>query len=249
MGFPLYQNFLPLSVRLICSCSFALAMKVAQTQNDHGPHRSSPLQSNHFHYPYPAIDPSLRSPLSFMPEPSIVELSEYDPSQATSSTLATTPAKPYSSFAFSPSTKGNADFRALSWLDSIVDGTGGPFTGPMDFNIDDSSIPMQFASDQAQLLSLESPEHSLTGSSSAPGVLKNLMNPIRREPQLEDVTSWANISHFISLFLQYLYPLLPLVHRPTFAEHLATRRDLRDTDFRALLLSIGKYLTRQMKTR
>lgn len=67
-----------------------------------------------------------------------------------------------------------------------------------------------------------------------------MLPPMRREPQLEDVTSWANISHYISLFLQYLYPLLPLVHRPTFAEHLATRRDLRDTDFRALLLSIGK---------
>lgn len=201
MGFPLYQNFLPLSVRLICSCSFALAMKVAQTQNDHGPHRSSPLQSNHFHYPYPAIDPSLRSPLSFMPEPSIVELSEYDPSQATSSTLATTPAKPYSSFAFSPSTKGNADFRALSWLDSIVDGTGGPFTGPMDFNIDDSSIPMQFASDQAQLLSLESPEHSLTGSSSAPGVLKK-----SDEPDTEGTTVGGRdeLGEYIALHLVVL---------------------------------------------
>lgn len=71
----------------------------------------------------------------------------------------------------------------------------------------------------------------------------SLHSAIKAEPQLEDVTSWANISHFISLFLQYLYPLLPLVHRPTFAEHLATRRDLRDTDFRALLLSIGASLS------
>jgi hypothetical protein len=69
--------------------------------------------------------------------------------------------------------------------------------------------------------------------------------PVKREPQLEDVTTWANISHFISLFLQYLYPLLPLVHRPTFAEHLATRLDLRDTDFRALLLSIGEWFLQE----
>jgi hypothetical protein len=75
------------------------------------------------------------------------------------------------------------------------------------------------------------------------GSLNLLLNPMKREPQLEDVTSWANISHFISLFLQYLYPLLPLVHRPTFAEHLATRRDKKDMDFRALLLSIGQYGT------
>lgn len=155
---------------------------------------------------------------------------------------ASTPGgRPYSSFAFSPSafkTPGGD----LSWLDSIFEGNGTNFAGAADFLGDSSSLfTTQFPSEQAHLLSLESPEHLLaTGHGSAgmggPG---SMLPPMRREPQLEDVTSWANISHYISLFLQYLYPLLPLVHRPTFAEHLATRRDLRDTDFRALLLSIG----------
>jgi hypothetical protein len=113
---------------------------------------------------------------------------------------------------------------------------------------------LSFASDQAQLLSLESPDHPFlppTSTTLPNNPNTNLLNPnpnqpfhlqshTRPEPQLEDVASWTSISHFVSLFLQYLYPLLPLVHRPTFAENLATRRDLRDTDFRALLLSIGE---------
>jgi len=225
-----------------------LAMKAAQSQMTiTSPSRSSQFSApHHLHYPYPPIDPALRSSLSAVAEPHIklgdsnLELGDYEPSHATSSTLNPTPARPFSSFAFSPGAKGNGDFGGLGWLDSMLDGTGGLWTGTTNLSIDGQSIPMQFASDQAHLLSLESPEHSLAGSSTAPGALANLANSTRREPQLEDVTSWANISLFISLFLQYLYPLLPLVHRPTFAEHLATRRDLRDTDFRALLLSIGE---------
>jgi hypothetical protein len=154
-----------------------------------------------------------------------------------------TPGRHLSSFAFSPSTfKTPGEF---SWLDSILEGNGNNLNGGGDFLGDSSSLfTTQYPSEQAHLLSLESPEHLLASTSGfgsgglgAPG---SMLPPMRREPQLEDVTSWANISHYISLFLQYLYPLLPLVHRPTFAEHLATRRDLRDTDFRALLLSIGK---------
>ena len=155
--------------------------------------------------------------------------------------LAATPGRPTSSFAFSPSTfKTQGEF---SWLDSILEGNANS-NGAGDFLGDSSSLfTTQYPSEQAHLLSLESPEHLLasgsgfgSGGIGPPG---SMLPPMRREPQLEDVTSWANISHYISLFLQYLYPLLPLVHRPTFAEHLATRRDLRDTDFRALLLSIG----------
>ncbi|RXK37841.1 hypothetical protein M231_04839 [Tremella mesenterica] len=107
--------------------------------------------------------------------------------------------------------------------------------------------PPEYPSEQAHLLSLESPELVLAAASSSSN-LNHLVHPTKREPQLEDVTSWADISHFISLFLQYLYPLLPLVHRPTFSENLATRRDLRDIDFRALLLSIVAYVISQLPT-
>ena len=179
--------------------------------------------------------------------------------------------KGFSSFAFP---MGLKDDPSLLWLDNMLDPSGGGI-GVLSFGLPPDPVfgdLGRFPTEQAQLLSLESPENAMglamlpspagsagtmpsaantVGSSHHPGNLIDLvyagsLGPNRqavavREPQLEDVTTWANISHFISLFLQYLYPLLPLVHRPTFTEHLATRRDLRDTDFRALLLSIGMF--------
>ena len=212
------------------------------------PQRPLRLSSPHQpHLPYLPIDSAERSSFTAVNEDQYLDPSGYGHPAGTSSNLDHTPVRRFSSFTFSPGVKGNGDSSGLGWLDSMLEGTGGPWTGTgnnnltTDLNFDGQNIPMHFASDQAQLLSLESPEHPLAASSStAPGAIQNALNVTRREPQLEDVTSWANISHFISLFLQYLYPILPLVHRPTFAEHLATRRDLRDTDFRALLLSIGE---------
>jgi hypothetical protein len=172
--------------------------------------------------------------------------------------------KGFSSFAFPMDYKNDP---SLLWLDNMLDPSGGgigvqSFGLPLDPNLGDLG---RFPTEQAQLLSLESPENAMLGMLPSPagsagtmgsaptvghhpglndllmaGMSAGKQGSVHREPQLEDVTTWANISHFISLFLQYLYPLLPLVHRPTFTEHLATRRDLRDTDFRALLLSIGE---------
>ncbi|KAL7420962.1 hypothetical protein Q5752_003846 [Cryptotrichosporon argae] len=139
------------------------------------------------------------------------------------------PRSPFSSFAL-PSTTG------LSWLDSL---DSVPFPDLSGFAVDPT---LPFPSEQAHLLSLESPENALAGSSTAS--VGHAGVP-RRE---EDVISWANVSHYVSLYLQYLWPLLPLVHRPTFAENLATRLDLRDTDFRALLLSIVAYTISQLPT-
>ena len=167
-----------------------------------------------------------------------------------------TPGRPWSSFAFSPRTRiqptfddslkvpNNEDLSGLDWLDSMLEGTVAGSLGTSNNVAPElafGSLDLtQFMSDQAHLLAQESPENMAMSVSSRGEKLSRGMHS-KREPQLEDVTSWANISHFISLFLQYLYPLEPLVHRPTFAENLATRRDLRDTDFRALLLSIGKW--------
>lgn len=246
-----------------------------QGDQSRGPHRNAPSYNNSYApYTYPSIDPSLRpssSTSSMHPPPSHSHSQRHQPQHISPSLmftnvadttnsgsntayptpsgsnlpLAATPGRPTSSFAFSPSTfKTQGEF---SWLDSILEGNGNNLNnGGGDFLGDSSSLfTTQYPSEQAHLLSLESPEHLLasgsgfgSGGIGPPG---SMLPPMRREPQLEDVTSWANISHYISLFLQYLYPLLPLVHRPTFAEHLATRRDLRDTDFRALLLSIGMY--------
>ncbi|OCF36130.1 hypothetical protein I317_06884 [Kwoniella heveanensis CBS 569] len=152
----------------------------------------------------------------------------------------------------------------LSWLDSLMDDTasfppipsiaelrtdsrGNPVEGPAPL---DSGQAEFFFSDQAQLLFLESPVDLQAHSNVSGGNVDLTTSHVtgRAEPQLEDLTSWANFSHFIALFLRYLYPLLPLVHRPTFAEQLATRRDLVDTDFRALLLSIVAYVISQLPT-
>jgi hypothetical protein len=233
-------------------------------------HRNAPSYNQSYSpYSYPPIDPMLRpSSSTIQPplasqahthprhqpqhiSPSLMFTTAADQGDGSGSyptpsgsnlPMASTPGRPQSSFAFSPST-----FRTqgeFAWLDSILEGNGNNLNGGGDFLGDSSTLfTAQYPSEQAHLLSLESPEHLLASTNLAAGGIGgpgSMLPPIRREPQLEDVTSWANISHYISLFLQYLYPLLPLVHRPTFAEHLATRRDLRDTDFRALLLSIGK---------
>lgn len=242
-----------------------MAMKAAQLQDldleGFGQHRSTPSRvEHHMPYPYAPLDTSngnghgngngngngngyrqTISPFSPLNDSRGLLLHNGPPdfsSQASSSTIHPSPNRVYSSFTFSPG-KGTNDIGSLSWLDALVDGSGS-FLGSSDPFVDASTgIPTQYASEQAQLLSLESPEHPY--ASGIPGTMANLVHPTRsREPQLEDVTSWANVSHFISLFLQYSYPILPLVHRPTFSEHLATRRDLRDSDFRALLLSIGE---------
>jgi hypothetical protein len=131
----------------------------------------------------------------------------------------------------------------------MLDGTSMLGAG-MDFGFDSMGPgSTQMVSEQAQLLSHESPEHTLSsGLGGALSIAAMQAAAARKEPQLEDVTSWANISHYISLYLQFLYPLLPLVHRTTFAQNLISRLDLRDTDFRALLLSIVAFTISQLPT-
>lgn len=132
------------------------------------------------------------------------------------------------------------------WLGTMVDGgwSAGAILGNADIGFSE-----HFPSEQAHLLSLEtSPESVLAAASKAAGPAKHAVPADSRESQIEDVTTWGNISHFISLFLRYLYPLEPLVHRPTFSHDLATRRDKVDSDFRALLLSIVTYVISQLPT-
>ncbi|AFR94585.2 hypothetical protein C343_02669 [Cryptococcus neoformans C23] len=58
---------------------------------------------------------------------------------------------------------------------------------------------------------------------------------------IESVASWDEVGFFLSLYLKYQHPLLPLVHRPTFAQDVLHRRDRNDEAFRGLLLSIVAY--------
>ncbi|WRT66016.1 uncharacterized protein IL334_002967 [Kwoniella shivajii] len=175
------------------------------------------------------------------------------PSQVLSSVIPQT--QSISSFAFSSNMKELTD-TSMNWLDSLLDDTSfPPIPSIAELRSDLSGTTanasegqMAFFSDQAQLLFLESPV-ALQSYNNPPGMVETTVNSgVKGELQLEDLTSWSNITHFVALFLKYLYPLLPLVHRPTFSEQLAIRRDLIDTDFRALLLSIVAYVISQLPT-
>lgn len=209
---------------LLIAASFALAMRGSSSSSVEHPPRTMRMSQAHLPYTIPAAaSPMLTFPFDPTRQTPDHDTQTYDPG----------PSNRMSSFAHSPSTRLNAmETTGLSWLDNLLD----PSASTFDFSLDGA---LGFASDQAQLLSLESPDMLNNPNGSRRSTMIQSSLDRIKEPQLEDVTSWANISHFISLFLQYLYPLLPLVHRPTFAEHLATRRDTMDGDFRALLLSIG----------
>lgn len=61
---------------------------------------------------------------------------------------------------------------------------------------------------------------------------------------IEDVTDWTTVTFFTSLYLKYNHALSPIVHKPTFAHDLATRRDKTDRQFRSLLFGLGKNVVR-----
>nr|XP_018263979.1 uncharacterized protein I303_03857 [Kwoniella dejecticola CBS 10117]OBR86137.1 hypothetical protein I303_03857 [Kwoniella dejecticola CBS 10117] len=56
---------------------------------------------------------------------------------------------------------------------------------------------------------------------------------------IDVVAPWSDISFFISLHMIHQHSLVPIVHRPTFANDLLHRRDQRDETFRGFLASIG----------
>ena len=63
--------------------------------------------------------------------------------------------------------------------------------------------------------------------------------PITRDMPMEDVGPWAAMSEILSVYLRYLHSLFPLVHKPSFAQALAMRKDQVDRAFAALLLGLG----------
>jgi len=62
------------------------------------------------------------------------------------------------------------------------------------------------------------------------------------DSQIEEIAPWSTISFYIRLYLGYLHSLAPIVHRPSFSQDLAMRRDRSDKDFGALCLGIGELL-------
>lgn len=59
-------------------------------------------------------------------------------------------------------------------------------------------------------------------------------------PQIESVAPWQDICFFLSLHMKHQHGLMPLVHKPTFAQDVLQRRDVGDEVFRGLLCSIGE---------
>lgn len=58
-------------------------------------------------------------------------------------------------------------------------------------------------------------------------------------PQIERLMDWQTINFFLSLYIKHQHHLMPLVHKPTFAQDVLARRDRQDEVFRALILSLG----------
>ncbi|KAK4687599.1 hypothetical protein P7C73_g2514, partial [Tremellales sp. Uapishka_1] len=221
--------------------------------SNHFAHLERPLGSSHAEpFAQPTqLDPRLTTLRSNngIPTPSSPQPTSYQPmpSLTSHSTAHSSSSRPSSSFAFQPGS--NSDH---SWLDSMLDTTylsSSPFVSNMNTS-SAFTLDFDFISDQAQLLSSESPDHPRAPPMTSLYSQGDQSRPQseRHDPQLESAASWASISHFVSLYLQYLYPLLPLVHKPTFTENLATRRDVRDSDFRSLLLSIVAYVISQLPT-
>ncbi|ORY30802.1 hypothetical protein BCR39DRAFT_528419 [Naematelia encephala] len=60
-------------------------------------------------------------------------------------------------------------------------------------------------------------------------------------PQIESIASWSEVCRYVSLFMKHQHSLVPLIHRPTFAQDVLHRRDKTDEVFRGLLFSLITY--------
>lgn len=58
---------------------------------------------------------------------------------------------------------------------------------------------------------------------------------------IESFATWEDIGSFLSLYMKHQHMLVPLVHRPSFAQDVLHRRDEVDEAFRGLLLSMVAY--------
>ncbi|KZO93698.1 hypothetical protein CALVIDRAFT_485655 [Calocera viscosa TUFC12733] len=58
-----------------------------------------------------------------------------------------------------------------------------------------------------------------------------------RQHRIDDIAPRPQILHILSLFFEFVYPLTPCVHKPSFLADLASRREERDTLFFALVMS------------
>jgi hypothetical protein len=69
---------------------------------------------------------------------------------------------------------------------------------------------------------------------------ENIASDFKPTDQIESLMSWDDISFFLSLFINHQHILVPLVHKPSFAQDVLMRRDRTDITFRCLLISMGE---------
>ncbi|KAG2057828.1 hypothetical protein BDR06DRAFT_162916 [Suillus hirtellus] len=75
---------------------------------------------------------------------------------------------------------------------------------------------------------------------SLPVLLPNVIPPLSyyyRPHRLEDIAPRDSISLIIALFFDFVYPLTPCIHKPSFMADLHTKREERDPLFFALVMS------------
>ena len=95
---------------------------------------------------------------------------------------------------------------------------------------------------------MQSPSSTSDGSAGAmanhtkPVSLSGMqMGPVEHPRSLNDIAPRQTFLSVIALYFHHLYPLLPMVHRPTFSHDLVSRRDEVDEDFLAFVLSLTAY--------
>ncbi|EPQ27029.1 uncharacterized protein PFL1_05313 [Pseudozyma flocculosa PF-1] len=65
--------------------------------------------------------------------------------------------------------------------------------------------------------------------------------PVMRPRSLDDIAPRQTFLSVLALYFHYLWPLMPIVDRPSFSLDLITRRDARDETFLAFVLSLTAY--------
>ncbi|OWZ27304.1 hypothetical protein C356_06720 [Cryptococcus neoformans c45] len=129
------------------------------------------------------------------------------------------------------------DAFPLSWPCDQPDGN---LIGPSSLNDSNSASGTGSGSgsvhDARTYLPLVNPESREHHGQTGPGRLETI----------EDVMSWSTLLTFVGLYHERLYPRLPIVHWPSFSQHLVSRRDKTNVPFRAFLLSLMAYAVLQL---
>ncbi|TKY88044.1 hypothetical protein EX895_003140 [Sporisorium graminicola] len=103
-------------------------------------------------------------------------------------------------------------------------------------------IPFSSSSDIDTPACIITPSTSFnTKAKSGPSLSNMECGPVLRPRSLDDIAPRQTFLAIVSLYFHYLWPLLPIVDRPTFSHDLLNRRDERDQAFFAFVLSLTSY--------